>query len=88
MSTLAAASRPLIFFGLASALVRFAASPNVQNLTIGGINGIDKKGWEYLWVRYADDEDVNAKVLVKKPIGVYVEQVYENGDFSGLGIRA
>ena len=65
---------------------RFAASPNVQNLTIGGINGIAKKGWEYLWVRYADDEDTNAKVLVKKPIGVYVERVYENGDFSGLGI--
>lgn len=65
---------------------RFAASPNVQNLSIGGINGIAKKGWEYLWVRYADDEDANAKVLVKKPIGVYVERVYEYGDFSALGI--
>ncbi len=65
---------------------RFAASPNVEGLSIGGISGINKKGWEYLWVRYADDEDTNAKVLVKKPIGVYVERVYQDGDFSGLGI--
>jgi hypothetical protein len=65
---------------------RFAASPNVEDLTIGGIEGIAKKGWEYLWVRYADDEDVVAKVLVKRPIGVYVERVYQTGDFVGLGI--
>jgi len=65
---------------------RFAASPNITGLVVGNITGINKKGWEYLWVRYADDEDANAKVLVKKPIGVYVERVYENGDFSGLGI--
>lgn len=65
---------------------RFAASPNVTNLTIGNITGINKKGWEYLWVRYADDEDTAAKVLVKKPIAAYVEQVYQYGDFSGLGI--
>ena len=65
---------------------RFAASPNETGLSVGSITGINKKGWEYLWVRYADDEDANAKVLVKKPIAAYVERVYENGDFSGLGI--
>jgi len=63
---------------------RFAASPNVTGLAIGGIGGIDKKGWEYLWVRYADVEDAN--ILVKRPFAVYVEKVYESGDFSGLGI--
>jgi len=65
---------------------RFAASPNVTDLAVGDMVGIDKKGWEYLWVRYADDEDAAAKVLVKKPIAAYVERVYEYGDFSGLGI--
>ena len=65
---------------------KFAASPNATNLTVGDITGINKKGWEYLWVRYADDEDANAKVLIKKPIAAYVEKVYEEGDFSGLGI--
>ena len=63
---------------------RFAASPNVTGLTVGDIQDIDKKGWEYLWVRYADAEDQN--VLVKQPIAVYVERVYEKGDFAGLGI--
>ena len=63
---------------------RFAASPNVTGLSVGDITGIDKKGWEYLWVRYADAEDQN--VLIKRPIAVYVERVYENGDFAALGI--
>lgn len=63
---------------------RFAASPNVTGLAVGPITGIGKKGWEYLWVRYADAEDQH--VLVKRPIAAYVEQVYELGDFSALGI--
>lgn len=63
---------------------RFAASPNVSGLTLGSITGINKKGWEYLWVRYADAED--QKVLVKQPIAAYVERVYESGNFAGLGI--
>jgi hypothetical protein len=62
----------------------FAASPNATGLTVGDITGIDKKGWEYLWVRYQDAED--ADVLVKQPAAVYVEQVYPYGDFSLLGI--
>ncbi len=66
---------------------RFAASRNRTNLTIGDITGISKKGWEYLWVRYADAEDANAKALIKKPVAVYVEKVYEEGDFGALGIE-
>jgi len=62
----------------------FAASPNATGLTVGDITGIDKKGWEYLWVRYQDAEDED--VLVKQPAAVYVEKVYEYGDFSLLGI--
>ena len=65
---------------------RFAASPNVTNLTIGDITGINKKGWEYLWVRYSDSEDTVAKALVKKPVAVYIEQVYPYGDLGLLGI--
>ncbi len=65
---------------------RFAASRNRTNLSIGDITGISKKGWEYLWVRYADAEDANAKALIKKPVAVYVEKVYEEGDFGLLGI--
>jgi len=65
---------------------RFAASPNKTNLTIGDITGINKKGWEYLWVRYADEVDGSAKALVKRPLAAYVEKVYEYGDLSQLGI--
>ena len=65
---------------------RFAASPNVTGLMIGEIGPIAKKGWEYLWVRYADEEDDDAKMLVKRPIAAYVEQVYPTGNLSGLGI--
>jgi hypothetical protein len=65
---------------------RFAAKPNRENLSVGDITGIDKKGWEYLWVRYAEEEDSAAGAIVKRPIAVYVEQVYEPGDFSLLGL--
>jgi hypothetical protein len=65
---------------------RFAASPHVTGLVIGSIGGINKRGWEYLWVRYADAEDMASGTLVKRPIAAYVEQVYPYGDFSGLGI--
>ncbi|RLS54091.1 MAG: hypothetical protein DWH91_12750, partial [Planctomycetota bacterium] len=60
--------------------------PNATGLVIGEITGINKEGWEYLWVRYADAEDTTAKVLVKKPIAVYVEQVYPTNSFASLGI--
>jgi len=65
---------------------RFAGSPNVTGLTVGPIGGINKKGWEDMWVRYADSEDNDAKVLVKKPVAVYIEKVYELANFSQLGI--
>jgi len=65
---------------------RFATSPNVNGLAVGDIVGISKKGFEYLWVRYADAEDSAAKALVKRPIAAYVEQVYPYGDLSLLGI--
>ena len=63
---------------------RFSASPNRANIAIGQITGIAKLGWHYLWVLYADDQSEG--FVVKRPVAVYVEQVYEEGDFSVLGI--
>ncbi len=65
---------------------RFAASPNATNLTIGGISGISKEGWQYLWIRYEDEEDISAKTLIKRPSAIYIEQVYNYGDFALMGI--
>ena len=44
------------------------------------------QGWQYLWVRFIDDEDATAKALIKRPIAAYVEQVYPYGNFANLGI--
>lgn len=65
---------------------RFAANPNRTGIAIGDITGIDKKGWEYLWVRYEDVEDAGAKMIVKRPAAVCAEKVYKEGDFGLLGI--
>ncbi len=67
---------------------KFAASPNQNDLAVGDITGIAKRGWDYLWVQYGDDVDPTAKVLIKKPIAAYVEQVYPMADFGPLGIGA
>jgi hypothetical protein len=64
----------------------FAASKNADDIEIGAITVTTKKGWEYLWIRYADAEDATAKRVVKRPIAAYVEKVYEEGDFSDLDI--
>jgi len=66
---------------------RFAASPNEDDLEVGDISGIEKEGWQYLWVQYADEADDDTQQLVKKPVAAYVEKVYRYyGDFSALGI--
>jgi hypothetical protein len=65
---------------------KFAASENKTGLTVGDIGGIDKPGWDYLWIRYANDVDGAANALVKKPVAVYVEQVYEEDVFADLAL--
>jgi len=63
---------------------KFVASKNVTNETIGSITGIEKKGHEYLWVRYEDT--VGGNTLLKTPKAVYVNRVYKESNFAGLGI--
>jgi hypothetical protein len=65
---------------------KFAASPNRVDLAVGAITGIEKEGWQYLWVQYAEQEDATAKAMVKKPQSVHIEQVYEYGDFDLLDL--
>lgn len=64
----------------------FAASENAT-LSIGSwITGIAKKGHQHLWVSFEDTEDGAAKKLVQRPLAAYVETVYNEADFSSLGI--
>jgi len=69
---------------------KFVASPNAGSgktlaaLTVGEISGIAKDGHDYLWVKYEDDVADNS--LLKKPVAVYVNQVYRRASFAGLGL--
>jgi len=65
---------------------RFAASQNRTSIKVGDITVPSKKGWEYLWVKYAEHEDEDAKTLVQQPVAAFVEKVYDEGDFSPLEI--
>jgi hypothetical protein len=67
-------------------LFKFAGSPNRGSFNVGGITVPAKKGWEYMWVRYADSKDTSANEIIQIPVGVYIEQVYDYGDLSLLGI--
>lgn len=63
---------------------RHSAQENKTGLSIGGIAGISKKGWEFLWVKWSS-ELVPATGRVKpKAAAVYVQKVYEDHDFANL----
>jgi hypothetical protein len=68
----------------------FAGRPNETNVTIPAEGGdmviASVKGWEYLWIQYEAVKDNTAKRIVRQPRFAYVEQLYELGDFSLLGI--
>lgn len=61
---------------------RYIASPNVSNLTIGDIQGINKEGWQYLWILFKEENHAGRRV--KRPNHIYIEQIYDYADFSGL----
>jgi len=65
---------------------KFAAQQNRTGITVGEISGISKKGWEYLWVQYAPDVDTDNSQIIKKPVAVYIEKVYQDGNFGDLNI--
>jgi hypothetical protein len=71
----------------------FAASPNQTALTIGGITGINKRGWQYVWPRSVMSVQTVSGVsyMVPKVQQVYVDDVIGSSgdgssDFSLLGI--
>jgi hypothetical protein len=64
----------------------FEQSDDVTMQTIGDITGIDKAGWEYLWVHYVEEDDSEAHAYARRPDGVYIEKVYDATSFGPLGI--
>jgi hypothetical protein len=63
---------------------KFVASQNQTGLTIGDVNGVVKKGHDYLWVTY--EKSVDSGFVVQRPKFVYCTRVYRKESFSALGI--
>jgi hypothetical protein len=70
--------------GAFSVTYKFAVSPNAASLTVGGITGISKKGWQYLDVKMDDSGTTDG--IYQVPSEVRVHDVYESGSFSTLKI--
>jgi len=67
----------------------FMAKENLENLSIGDVNGIDKKGHQILWPWNRDkvaEDQAGRKWIMPAPKGIYVQDVYRPADWSGLGI--
>jgi hypothetical protein len=58
--------------------------PTAAAINVGTISNIVKKGHEYLWIRY--EAAVDGSDLLKRPKYAYVDQVYREENFAGLGI--
>ena len=56
------------------------------NITAGNIVIPEKRGWDYLWFRYADAKDESANIMVKRPTSAHLEQVFDYNNFALLGI--
>jgi len=68
---------------------KFMAVKNATGLSVGDITGISKKGWEYMWALYENEEDDTAKKVTPRPTAAYVERLYDSIAFaSTLGLTA
>jgi len=64
----------------------FNLSPNAFNVPVGNITVPFKRGWDYVWTRYVDDEDATAKVAIKTAASAHLDQVATYSNFALLGI--
>lgn len=74
--------------GLWELTFRFMVSYNKDNFTVAGITGVNKAGWEYLWVEYQKAEAGSGanKVLSPSAVAVHVMSVYDYSDFAAIEI--
>jgi len=88
------AAGELLFLGASGQIVGenpvldygFAASPNISGVTIGGIQGISKRGHDFLWFDYKVLKDESSGLQISKARAAYVAEVYTMSDFSILQI--
>ena len=64
---------------------RWSVRENEDNLTVAGISGIQKKGWQYLWPR-AETRSSDTSPMVKTITHVCVATVFKETTFAQLNI--
>jgi len=69
---------------LASLTYQFSARPTRRNFLVGDILVGQKRGWDYMWIRYGST--VTNGYSIQTPLSVHVNQIYELGEFSRLSI--
>lgn len=69
---------------MAAITYQFSARPTRKNFKVGDVTVQEKRGWDYMWVSYRSS--VVSGAAVQRPHSVYVNQVYELGDFSKLAL--
>lgn len=81
---------------LSKLTLEFVAEENVTGIQIGDLPPIDKRGHDYLWV-YSEEMSADPmpvtgggptppKMVIKRPIFAFVNQVYRYEDFKVFGI--
>lgn len=65
---------------------RFAIKEHQSNLTVAGISGINKKGWQFLWPRYELEKDAGEPILSNHVQYIVVADVFRLANFTSLGI--
>lgn len=65
---------------------KFAVSKNTDDFKVGDITVTHKQGWDYMDVRMRNIVDNVTQVHLQVPLYVYIHSVYDDGDFSTLGI--
>jgi len=69
---------------------QFSASENIED-RVYELHGdttttVSKTGHQYQWFYYRHEKDAASSTVVLKPIAVFVDTVYEESDFTKLGI--
>jgi hypothetical protein len=64
----------------------FEAAPNRDDIEVGLITGIAKRGMQYLEVHYTPKEEYAIGLMMGAPAVVYVMSLYDSTDYGNLGI--
>lgn len=65
----------------------FFVRKNITYEFIGVFAPIDKLGWEYVWIYQEQREDQANELVIEKPVGLYVERLFEFDAFDKLGVQ-